>query len=145
MLQRYFHCVLQYSRNIPGISSLSISSKSVSCILTNVCHRIIQLITKVGTNHQPTTTTSPNHVPLCCMHSCQVSPETVTPPLPWAACANSSPLFLKKKCFLISSLNLSWHNFFLPLTLPLVLSLLPGGRYQLPPHHNLLSGSCSSQ
>ena len=112
MLQRYFHCVLQYSRNILGISSLSISSKSVSCILTNVCHRIIQLITKVGTNHQPTTTTSPNHVPLCCMHSCQVSPETVTPPLPWAACANSSPLFLKKKCFLISSLNLSWHNFF---------------------------------
>lgn len=42
----------------------------------------------------------------------------------------------EKKCFLVSSLNLSWPSL---RPFPLALLLLPGRRGQPPPHHNLLS------
>ena len=48
----------------------------------------------------------------------------------------------EKKLFLISNLNLFWHNL---RPFPLILMLLSGSRGGPPLHHNLLSGSYREQ
>jgi len=58
-------------------------------------------------------------------HVSWTTPGMVTPPPPWAACANASKILWRRGFFLISSLSLSWYNL---RPLPHVLSLLPGSK-----------------
>jgi len=59
-----------------------------------------------------------------CSATSQTPAGTVTPPPPWASCATAS-LLSEKKLFLISNLNLLWHNM---KPSPLILLALHGSR-----------------
>ena len=78
-------CVLGFHRILPV-------GKTSKIIWSKHC-----LISTMPTNPHPS-------VPH--LHISWTPPGTVTPPPPWAACANASPLFLRR--------NLSWHSTWTP-------------------------------